>query len=377
MYFSGLSSIFLSQIFLPPLNFSCLPIFLKEKRSGVKRRRVLEQGPHPMVGFSMFSRLAGWRRAVVLAAGLAATLGACRREPTALPPPPLASVPAYDAAKALHPQVSGEKALAWARAVTAFGPRPSGSEALEKTRVYLEAELKKLGWATQRQTFEDTTPRGRLTFVNLRARWAGDGGDPWARRTPVVVGSHYDTKFFQNITFVGANDGGSGNGLALELARLLAQQPARAERLEIVFFDGEEATVDYTPLDGLHGSRYYAKAWRERPAAERPATALILDMVGKKDIRIRIPTNTSTRLRDLALRAATDAGARAHFGVATGPVLDDHVPLGLAGMEVTNFIDMDYPVWHTAGDTAEQLSAASLALVGKTALLLLERDLLR
>src|SRR5690606_11465572 len=151
----------------------------------------------------------------------------------------------------------------------AFGPRPSGSEALEKTRQYLEEELRKLGWTTTRQTFEDTTPRGKLTFVNLRARWVGEG-DPWKRRTPVVVGSHYDTKFFKDIHFVGANDGASGNGLALELARVLAQQPSRALRVEIVLFDGEEASVDYTPLDGLHGSRHYAKTWRERPAAERP-----------------------------------------------------------------------------------------------------------
>lgn len=318
-----------------------------------------------------------WSVHAVAALVMSATLlGACRRETVAPALPPLPTPAAYNPAQALHPQISGERALEWSKALTAFGPRPSGSEALEKTRQYVEGELKKLGWATTRQTFEDTTPRGKLTFVNLRARWAGEG-DPWARRTPVVLGSHYDTKFFTDFTFVGANDGASGNALALELARVLTQQPDRAMRLEIVFFDGEEATVDYTPLDGLHGSRHYAKTWRERPAAERPDTALILDMVGKKDIRIRIPSNTSTRLRNLALRAAEEVGAKAHFGALPSQVLDDHVPLAMAGMEVTNFIDMDYPVWHTAGDTVDQLDAASFTHVGKTAMLLLERDLLR
>ena len=290
-------------------------------------------------------------------------------------PPPL---PAYAETTALYKKFDGAKALEWARQITNYGPRPAGSENLEKTRLFLETELRTLGWVTQRQSFEDTTPRGRLTFVNLRARFNGGDSDPWQRPTPLLIASHYDTKFYKEFVFVGANDGASGNAAQLELARLLATDPAVARRIELVFFDGEEATINYTPLDGLHGSRYYAREWRQWPRDRRPQRGILLDMVGENDLRIEIPANqSSSTMRQLALRAATEAGHSAHFGLSSQEILDDHVPLGMAGIEMVNFIDLNYPVWHTAKDTADQLSAASLQIAGQVTVLLAEKYLLR
>jgi glutaminyl-peptide cyclotransferase len=146
----------------------------------------------------------------------------------------------------------------------------------------------------------------------------------------------------------------------------------------LVFFDGEEATVQYTPLDGLHGSRHYARAWREWPRDRRPQRGILLDMVGEKSLHIEMPANQSSEaLRQLALRAAAEAGHAAHFGLSNQEILDDHVPLGSAGMEMVNFIDLNYPVWHTAGDTADQLSQESLSITGQVTLLMLEKFLAR
>ncbi len=305
--------------------------------------------------------------AAVLAALLATGCGG-KKAPPPSPAPPLA---AYDAGKALHPQFSGAKAMEWAEKIVAFGPRPSGSDALEKTRAYFEGELRKLGWETQRQTFQDTTPRGTLTFVNVRARFPG--GDTWERTTPVVVASHYDTKFYKDITFVGANDGASGNAVMLEMARVLAAEPELARRMEFVFFDGEEATVDFTPLDGLHGSRHYAQWIRSLERARRPQRGLVLDMVGDKDLFVGMPPNSSSALRNLALQAAREAGAAAHFGTYQSEILDDHVPLMHAGLDMANFIDLQFPAWHTAGDTLDKISAESMGTVGKVAVLFLEK----
>ncbi len=324
------------------------------------------------------------RRAGSLALALTLGLAACRPAPphgttsTTAIATPLDPLPAYTEAGSLHQQVSGETILAWAEAVTAMGARPAGSEALERTRQYLEKELQNLGWVTQRQAFEDTTPRGRIPFVNLRARFAAGPGDPWLRPVPVLIASHYDTKFYTDFVFVGANDGASGNAVQLEIARVMASSPAVAQRIELVFFDGEEASVSYTPLDGLHGSRHYARAWREWPRDRRPRRGLLLDMVGEKDLKIEMPANQSSdALRQLALRAAADAGHRRSFGLSNQEILDDHVPLGMAGLEMVNFIDLNYRVWHTADDTADQLSAESLAISARVALLFTEKYLLR
>ena len=64
--------------------------------------------------------------------------------------------------------------------------------------------------------------------------------------------------------FVGANDGGSSTGLLLELARVLGQHPSVARKVELVFFDGEEAYENFSETDGLYGSRYFARATPKR-----------------------------------------------------------------------------------------------------------------
>src|SRR5438094_8792973 len=101
----------------------------------------------------------------------------------------------------------------------------------------------------------DNMPHGKVLVLNLMSRFPGQG-----RAAPAfLLCSHYDTKMFDTIRFVGANDGGSSTGLLLELARVIGQHPDLASKIELVFFDGEEACEQFSPKDGLYGSRYFAK----------------------------------------------------------------------------------------------------------------------
>ena len=153
-------------------------------------------------------------------------------------------------------ELSGEKAFAHVQQLVDFGPRPSGSEAIEKSRRYIEDQLRRSGWHVTRQAFSDDTPRGKVEFVNLIAQFPGQGNT-----APLfLLCSHYDTKTFDAIKFVGANDGGSSTGLLLELARVIGQHPNLAAKVELVFFDGEEAYDHFSETDGLYGSRYFATA---------------------------------------------------------------------------------------------------------------------
>src|SRR5436309_11708648 len=151
-------------------------------------------------------------------------------------------------------EFSGEKSFAHVEQLVDFGPRPPGSEALEKSRDYIEGQLRLSGWQVSRQAFTDDTPRGKVRFVNLIARFRVQGGAP-----SFLLCSHYDTKTFDAIRFVGANDGGSSTGLLLELARVLGQHPNMARKIELVFFDGEEAFEQFSQTDGLYGSRYFGR----------------------------------------------------------------------------------------------------------------------
>jgi len=95
-------------------------------------------------------------------------------------------------------ELSGEKALGHVQRLVDFGPRPPGSGAIEKSRDYIENQLRLAGWQVTRQAFTDDTPRGKVGFVNLIARFPGQG-----RAAPsFLLCSHYDTKTFDSIRFV-------------------------------------------------------------------------------------------------------------------------------------------------------------------------------
>src|SRR5205823_11229093 len=121
-------------------------------------------------------------------------------------------------------------------------------------------QLKSAGWTVTRSEFSDQTRRGKMTFVNLIARF---GTSEKKEAAQFLLCSHYDTKTFETIRFVGANDGGSSTGLLVEMARVLAMSPALAAKIELLFFDGEEAFENFTATDGLYGSRHFASELRE------------------------------------------------------------------------------------------------------------------
>jgi len=256
---------------------------------------------------------------------------------------------------------SGEKALAHVARLVEFGPRPAGSEAIEKARSYIDNQLRLAGWQVERQSFTGETPRGRITFVNLIARFgAARSGPPL-----FLLCSHYDTKLFPGIRFVGANDGGSSTGLLLEMARVLARRPSLAARVELVFFDGEEAYEQFSPTDGLYGSRHFAK--QLTPTAAQIRGGLLFDMVGDRSLKITLPLDSPPQLAHDLFAAAEALNARDHFTYFDSSVTDDHTPLNAIGVPTLDLIDFDYPWWHTADDTLDKLSAESLETVGSVA----------
>ena len=275
---------------------------------------------------------------------------------------------------------SGERAMRHVEALVAFGPRPAGSEALEKSRQYIEAELASLGWTVTRQAFTKTTQlRGKVEFVNLRARYNPDGAEiDWDKGGGmVIVASHYDTKWFEEFEFVGANDGGSSSGALIELARTLgADLPDTARKAELVFFDGEEAFGEnITATDGLYGSHYYARAlWRPVAAADKPSHGIVIDMVGDKDLVLTPPTNSGAGLVDLAIEAAAALGHEKHIERGRSAIIDDHVPLNIeARIPSVDLIDFTYAAWHQKFDTLDRLSPESLEITGQITIEMLLR----
>src|SRR5713226_2753985 len=208
-------------------------------------------------------------------------------------------------------EFSGEKALAHVQRLVDFGPRPPGSEAIEKSRAYIDDQLKSFGWQVTKQTFSDDTPRGKVRFVNLVARFGGAGSEK-ASAPLFLLCSHYDTKTFDTIRFVGANDGGSSTGLLLELSRVLGRHPNLAAKVELVFFDGEEAYENFSDTDGLYGSRYFARQLGARGAKQFHG-GILFDMVGDRSLDITLPTDSPAEMARDIFASAEALNLRSYF----------------------------------------------------------------
>jgi len=261
-------------------------------------------------------------------------------------------------------EFSGEKAFAQVQRLVDFGPRPAGSKALEKSRDYIEGQLQASGWQVTRRAFNDDTPRGKIQFVNLIARFSGERH---AASPSFLLCSHYDTKLFDTIRFVGANDGGSSTGLLLELARVIGQHPNLARKIELVFFDGEEAYDHFSETDGLFGSRHFAKQLQS-DRVKQFRGGMLFDMVGDHSLGITLPANSPAAMARDIFAAAEALKLRNYFSYFDRELIDDHVPLNAIGISTIDIIDFDYPWWHTAGDTIDKISAQSLQIVGSVAL---------
>lgn len=263
-----------------------------------------------------------------------------------------------------QPKPAGiDSAKAWdhLRALVSIGPKVSGTPGNTRAREYILKTLKGLGIDTTEQTFEASTPLGRVSMTNVIATLPGTGPGR------IAIASHFDTKLFREFRFIGANDGGSSTALLLELARVLKDRPRKAT-IELIFFDGEEAVVEWGPTDGTYGSRHYVDAARKAGTLQSLRALILLDMVGDRDLAFRKEAGSTPWLTDIVWSAARRAGHQAHFLDESTLIEDDHVPFLRAGVPAVDLIDLDYPAWHTASDTLDQVSARSLQVTGEVVL---------
>jgi glutaminyl-peptide cyclotransferase len=285
-----------------------------------------------------------------------------------------ASLPACNqgnASKSSPQSFDSERAWKDLEKLVAFGPRPSGSAAIEETRKFLEAELKAIGLTPVRETFKEETPKGEIEFANVYADFPGK--DVEGKKPPIlVIGSHFDTKLC-DFPFVGANDAGSSTAVLLELARSLKKTGPRDMTLRFIFFDGEEAVRrDWIDPDNTYGSRHHAEKIREASDRDRFRAFVLLDMVGDKDLHLTHDTYSTKKLRDAFFDAAKEIGLGDAVNGRRQSVKDDHLSFRRINIPSVDLIDLEYgpnnSYWHTPADTLENCSRESLDKIGRIVL---------
>lgn len=267
----------------------------------------------------------------------------------------------------------GEKAYLHTKQILDIGPRPIESEGHKKTQAYITTQLEQSGWSVSRQSFKTMTPYGERSFVNIIARHKE------AEKSPnIVLGAHYDSKLMEG--FLGADDAASCIGAILEIAEYLpTQDPALAKQLELVFFDGEEAlspNIEYMK-DGLYGSIYYSQYLRnditgdKKTYLHKPKFGMILDMIGHKNLSVKIPSDTPYSLLKSYYAVVEKHQLQNRFAVAQGSILDDHYPMNMIADLPTMDLIGDFSSktwWHTPQDNLDNISENSLNISIQVAL---------
>lgn len=275
------------------------------------------------------------------------------------------------------PKGLGDAALQHVRALTDFGPRNPGSPGWSQQLEYIANALQKHGLPARRDTWTDR--KELITFTNLSVTIPGK------RKDRIVLGAHHDTKCMQghkdpehNFHFVGANDGGSGVALLLELAPALLATPREAT-IELVFFDGEES-LDWAwneAARALFGSKRFVAQHRDArlvdPQKEAPIAAMVLlDMVGRTGLHLQEELYSTPRLRQIQWSAAIACGHQAHVFQRAEAAADDHKPFLDVGIPAVDLIDLNgNPHWHTVHDTVDNMSGQSLQITADLVLTML------
>ncbi len=265
----------------------------------------------------------------------------------------------------------------------AFGPRNPGSEGHRRTMEYLSGSLKRFAGpqAVYVQPFTHTGYTGEIYQMgNIIASFRPELGDR------IMLLAHWDTRpraekdpdpALRNRPIPGADDGGSGVGVLLEMARIFRDHPPPLG-VDILLFDGEdygrEGDLEYYFL----GSRY----WSNNPPVSgyRPRFGILLDMVGARDAlfpREGFSMQYAPRLVDEIWEIARQMGYDNLFIDRKGSsIADDHWIINRkTGIPTINIIhhlpprplqtDAQFPdYWHTHADDMDVIGKETLQAVG-------------
>lgn len=290
------------------------------------------------------------------------------------PPRPRASVstsPRRPSDTPIPTAFNGERAMDHVRKQIDFGPRPPDTPQLAKTRAYITGELKSYGLNVYLDEFTAATPQGDKKMANIIAEVPGES------KSLILITSHYDTKFYKDMQFLGANDPASSVATLLEIARVLGSQKEKPKvTYRLVFFDGEEAFCegwsdcgDEQSPDNTYGSRHYVSE-RERNQLPLTGAMILLDMMGYKNLELgRDPLSTKW-LQDIIWQTGRELGySKVFVDREEGVGGDDHEAFLKAGVASVDMIQLtSYPYWHKADDTTDKISAQSMKIVGDTVL---------
>ena len=279
----------------------------------------------------------------------------------------------------LVPEFNADTAYSYIANQVQFGPRIPNSQSHENCKAYLSKTLKQFADTVYDQQFNQNVYGKDLLFTNILASFNS------TKKERIVLCAHWDSRPYADedkdisltvLPVLGANDGASGVGILIELARQISlNNPDMG--IDFILFDGEDYGKSHDRYNYFIGSRFIA----EHYPLQKPKYAILLDLVGDKDAQFRFdPLSLSSH--EPLLRSIWDIAKElgfSQFKSETGNgVADDHEMLINAGIKSINIIDVQLvgnidenlrrKYWHTSKDNLDNIGKETLYAVGQTLL---------
>ncbi|MFC2128749.1 M28 family peptidase [Bacteroidota bacterium] len=286
--------------------------------------------------------------------------------------------------KIVEIEFNADSAWSYINKQVSFGPRVPNSEAHKACSKYLASYFRNLGAEVIEQKAQVMAyNRTMLNITNIIAQF-----NP-SNKERVILFAHWDSRPYAdmeedstlwNTPIDGANDGGSGVGVLMEIGRHLAQNPPEIG-IDIILFDAEdygEPDNDETYYEDpwCLGSQYWAKNPHKRGYIAR--YGILLDMVGAKDAifaKEGYSQKYAAYLNNKIWKAAALIGYDNRFSnEETGEIIDDHLYLNtIAYIPSIDIIEYNPnsegyfgPNWHTLNDNMDIIDRSTLKAVGQT-----------
>jgi hypothetical protein len=290
------------------------------------------------------------------------------------------------------PDFNPDSAYLFIEKQVAFGPRVPGTKAHSECAEYLTQKLKcytpnVIVQNGKAYAFNDKV----LPIKNIIASFQPE------KQNRILLCAHWDSRPFADhdpdeknheTPIAGANDGASGVGVLLEIARQLKESKTQLG-IDIIFFDVE----DYGKPQGVQsrredtwalGSQYWSK--NPHVVNYRARYGILLDMVGAKDATFTKEGISMYFAPDIVKKVwdiAHELGYQKYFlNKRTAEILDDHYYVNLIrNIPTIDIIHHDpntstgfFEHWHTVNDDMSNINKETLKVVGHTVLTVIYRE---
>lgn len=304
-------------------------------------------------------------------------LFSCKNETPADTP----TKPVFSLIKA--PEFSADSAYYFVEKQVGFGPRVPNTPEHQATAEWL---IEKLGSFVDTMYIQQADLKAFDGTILKSTNIIGSFNDDAPKR--ILLAAHWDTRPFADQDderidepILGANDGASGVGVLLEIARILSESRVDIG-VDIIFFDSEDygqpsfSELPYVPDSYCLGSQY----WATNPHKKNYTAnfGILLDMVGAENavfthegVSVYYAKNYLNRVWNIA----KVLGFSDYFSFQeTPPITDDHLYVNkILGIPMIDIIQYEKTsksgfghYWHTHNDDMSIISKNTLKAVGQT-----------